>query len=149
MLFRSRYRQVTAEIRDQQNKNTAQALNPGAAVLNMTSLNRLREMTAGSDPNFFSQVIKMFLDQGHEIISTMEEKCRRKEWQEMSSLAHKLKGSSLNLGASLLAETCRQIELSGKSENPSACEKLTPVVRSHWDQTVQALEAVLKTEKNS
>jgi HPt (histidine-containing phosphotransfer) domain-containing protein len=42
----------------------------------------------------------------------------------MASIAHKLKGSSLNLGAEAVAETCRTIELKGMENDGEGMDAL-------------------------
>ena len=83
----------------------------GHLILNMKSIGRLKDMTAGSDPSFFSQVIEMYIKQADEQMYDIAKALSSNNWKEMASIAHKLKGSSLNLGAEAIAETCRTIEL--------------------------------------
>ncbi len=83
-------------------------------ILNMNTVNRLKEMTAGSDPSFFSEVIKMFINQADEEVYEMSKAFSSKNLSLLTSHAHKLKGSALNLGAEAMAETCRKIEINGK-----------------------------------
>ena len=132
-----RYIQVRAEMVQQNNNRNSEKSSD--VVLDMTVIQRLRDMTAGSDPTFFSQVIAMFIDQGREITKDMERLCKEKDWQGMSKLAHKLKGSALNIGANLLAEVCRQIELIGKSTNPADCSTMIPSLIEEWRKTEEAL----------
>jgi len=88
--------------------------NNGSAILYEPTLMKLKEMTSGADPSFFSQVIKMFVDQSSEIVEQIAGLLPVMDLPQMASLAHKLKGSALNLGANKLAETCRIIEIKGK-----------------------------------
>jgi len=105
-------------------------------LVDETVLNRLKDMAASADMDFFGEVIRMFIQQGKEIISDIEDLCAKKEWDKMSQQAHKLKGSSLNIGANMLAETCRVIELKGKSPNGETCEVLAKRLRSDFDVTI-------------
>ncbi|MFM9029011.1 MAG: response regulator [Bacteroidota bacterium] len=84
-------------------------------VIDRTIIERLREMTAGRDPDFFLKVIRMFLDQADQVVDRMEEELRYGNLQELSGQAHKLKGSALNIGALKLAEVCRQLELQART----------------------------------
>jgi len=47
----------------------------------------------------------------------------------MGQLAHKLKGSALNIGARKLAEVCREIEIRGRSNDGSDCDKMIVSVK--------------------
>ncbi|HRH66870.1 MAG TPA: PAS domain S-box protein [Bacteroidia bacterium] len=132
-----RYIQVRAEM-VQQNNNRKNNGN-GDSILDQEVLQRLRDMTAGADPNFFSQVIAMFIEQGNEIVKNVIGLCSNKDYSGMSKLAHKLKGSALNIGANVLAETCRKIEAIGKSANPAECESLSVQLEKDWMKTHEEL----------
>jgi HPt (histidine-containing phosphotransfer) domain-containing protein len=93
-------------------------------VIDMKIVNALREMTIGSDPDFFFRVIQMFLDQAEQVVQLLEDALRYGNLTELSGQAHKLKGSALNIGASRLAEVCRQVELQSKSGETSGLVEL-------------------------
>ena len=131
-----RYIQARAEMEQQNNHRNTEK--PSNAVLDMAVVQRLRDMTAGSDPTFFSNVIAMFVEQGREITAEIEKLSKSEDWRAMSKLAHKLKGSALNIGANLLAEVCRQIELVGESPSPSDCLALLPTLMKEWKKTEEA-----------
>ncbi len=95
-------------------EKTTTVTNNGNATLYEPTLMKLKEMTSGADPTFFNQVIKMFVDQSSEIVEQISGLLPVMDLPQMASLAHKLKGSALNLGANKLAETCRIIEIKGK-----------------------------------
>lgn len=135
-----RYIQVRTEMA-QQNNNKKNKTEP-EAILDKAVLQRLRDMTAGADPTFFSQVLTMFLEQGTDIVKEIDSFCKAGDYANMSRLAHKLKGSALNIGANLLAETCRNIELLGKSTNPPECESFVPQLKENWSKTEAALKAL-------
>lgn len=102
-----------------------EAMNTNATeILNSTVINRLKEMTSGADPTFFSQVIQMFMDQSDEVVTQITSLLPVMDLPKMSSLAHKLKGSALNIGANKIAETCRLIEIKGKDLDSSGMSDL-------------------------
>lgn len=84
-------------------------------VIDMKIVNALREMTIGSDPDFFFKVIRMFLDQAEQVVLVIEDSLRYGNLQELSGQAHKLKGSALNIGATRLAEVCKSLEIQARS----------------------------------
>ena len=60
----------------------------------------------------------------------------------MWQAAHKLKGSSLNLGAKHLAALCKEIELKGKSGILNGVESLTSQLNGVFEQTKKELLVV-------
>ena len=58
------------------------------------------------------------LDENH------EQRCDQDLLNEMFRAAHSLKGSSLNLGATVLADTCRALEKAGREESLDGVDQL-------------------------
>ncbi len=111
-------------------------------IIDEKVLNRLRDMASSTDMDFFGEVMRMFIQQGSEIITDIEALCVKKDWDKMSEQAHKLKGSSLNIGANMLAETCRVIELKGKSPDGEDCAVLANRLRSDFEITIEKIREI-------
>src|SRR5205085_9855251 len=105
------------------------------AVLNKSTIEKLRDMTRGPDQSFFKKVLQMFIDQGDELVIEISEALSAKDIRKVGSLAHKLKGSSLNLGAEVLAETCRIIELKSRNNDQEGLEELVNKLTSEFSRT--------------
>lgn len=125
------------------NLKTVDTMNNAAVIINETTLMKLKEMTSGADPNFFAQVIQMYVDQSTEIVEKIESLLPVMDLPQMASLAHKLKGSSLNLGANKIAETCRQIELKGKDLDSAGINQLVRNLTSELQETKAAIKRYL------
>ncbi|MCC7232414.1 MAG: response regulator [Bacteroidia bacterium] len=114
--------------------------NSTTAIVDEKVLGRLKEMTSAADPEFFLEVIRMFIIQGREIISGILDNCNKKDWKAMSQLAHKLKGSSLNIGANRLASLLKEIETGGRDGDPDLCKKNNTQLEEIFFSTVDALK---------
>lgn len=112
-------------------------------VINESVLMKLKEMTSGADPNFFSQVIQMFIDQSTEIVEQLSLLLPIMDLPQMASLAHKLKGSALNLGANKMAETCRLIEIRGKELSSSGISDLVNRLKPELEETILDIKKYL------
>lgn len=84
----------------------------------------------------------MFLDQSPAIINEINEHQQVGDVTKMWQAAHKLKGSSLNLGAKHLAELCKEIELKGKSGVLNGVKSLTSQLNDVFEQTKKELLTV-------
>ncbi len=126
------FRQSKHDMNTKSETNTANS----SVVINETVLMKLKEMTSGADPNFFSQVIQMFIDQSTEIVEQLSLLLPIMDLPQMASLAHKLKGSALNLGANKMAETCRLIELKGKELSSSGISDLVNRLKPELEETI-------------
>ena len=115
----------------------------GNVILYEPTLMKLKEMTSGADPSFFNQVIKMFIDQSTEIVNQISGLLPVMDLPQMASLAHKLKGSALNLGANKIADTCRTIEIKGKELDSYGMSDLVAKLKVELDLTKTEIEKFL------
>ncbi|MBK9424869.1 MAG: PAS domain S-box protein [Bacteroidetes bacterium] len=70
---------------------------------------RLQEM-ADDDTSFLTNLTELFKKQSEDSIHDIQKYYAAGNLKELGQAAHKLKGSSLNLGARLLAEKCKELE---------------------------------------
>jgi PAS domain S-box-containing protein len=109
------------------------------SLLNLGTIEKLKDMTRGTDHSFFKKVLMMFIDQGNELVVEINAALSANDIKKVGSLAHKLKGSSLNLGAEVLAETCRIIELKARNNDSNGMEELVRQLGKEFDETKNAL----------
>ncbi|MFM7725633.1 MAG: response regulator, partial [Flavobacteriales bacterium] len=120
----------------------SKATSPVKAVIDRTVIDRLREMTIGSDPDFFLKVIRMFLDQAEQVVERIEEELRYGNLQELSAQAHKLKGSALNIGALRLAEVCRQLEVQARTAETGGLVNLLSELKNEARDAAKELKEI-------
>jgi PAS domain S-box-containing protein len=118
---------------NKENEETQQ--NKQINILNVNTITRLREMTKGADNSFFKKVLQMFIDQGDELLIEFEKAMSADDINKIGSLAHKLKGSSLNLGAEMLAETCRIIEVNARNNDFTGMRSLINKLSNEFEVT--------------
>lgn len=82
-----------------------------SAGLPLEMQNRLDLLVAETDPDFVSELINAYVDQGWPAIAEIERASRVLDWESLHQSAHSLKGSSRNLGADELAKYLEAIEL--------------------------------------
>jgi CheY-like chemotaxis protein/HPt (histidine-containing phosphotransfer) domain-containing protein len=111
-------------------------------VLNPDSIERLRQMTMGSDPDFFRKVVEMFIEQAELIGEEIEEQLRYLNLKDLATSAHKLKGSALNMGALRLADACKAIEVKAKSGEQDGLLELVEAFRTAAAATTMALKGL-------
>lgn len=71
---------------------------------------RLLELIDLAGPNFAHELIDLFFKAGRKDFELMKKAVRDSSAEAFSAAAHSLKSSSLNLGAEVLGEACRQAE---------------------------------------
>lgn len=113
------------------------------SVLNRSVLDHLREISPENADDFLRDVVNMFLQQAPLVINDIYNFCREKRYIEMGQAAHKLKGSSLNIGATALGEMCKEIELNGRDNRGGDCEQMRVALQSVMDKTALELRKVI------
>lgn len=78
------------------------------------SMSRINEMTAG-DPSFLKEIVDLYLMDATELVSELKKHVGAADAKSVQTVAHKLKGSSLNMGANGVAEVARRLEQLAKA----------------------------------
>ena len=87
--------------------------------------------------------LKMFIDQGDELTVGIDLAFKSTDIVKLGSLAHKLKGSALNLGAESVAESCRRIELNAREKDMDGMEEHVKKLIRDFGQTKKELETIM------
>ena len=131
------------------NKNSSSEVNISKPdtqlIVNLKTLNRLKEMTGEGDLAFFKKVLKMFISQGDELLVEIADALTARDTTKLGSLAHKFKGSALNLGAEAIAETCRVIELKGRVNDATGMEELVKKLTRDFSFTKAELNSIINS----
>lgn len=91
------------------------------------------------------QILGQWLQDGRKTVEAMEQASLAKNIDEVQRLAHTLKSSSAQVGATLVSEFCYSLEQMGKLGVPSAIPPLLGELRRAWDKSSQEIEAAYKT----
>lgn len=87
------------------------------SLINESALKDLREMDDGQGI-FLKDILTLYLSESKKILKDISEQSAADNFEMLSKNAHKLKGSSLSVGAAKLAEICHELE-----KNPDQGEK--------------------------
>jgi HPt (histidine-containing phosphotransfer) domain-containing protein len=86
-------------------------------LLNFEVINGLKELGEGDEDSFFQEIVGLYIDQAQDLIDEIKAHAASREADKLGKTAHTLKGASLNVGARLFADVCKNIELAGKMGN--------------------------------
>ena len=109
-------------------------------LLDNSAIERLKEINDKVDPTFLEKVLGMFLEQAPQLLNDIKNHAKAEEWDQLGQKAHKLKGTSLNLGAKILAEACKKLEVKSRSRE---LENINLIV-DELSNIYQATESELK-----
>jgi len=105
------------------------------------NLERIREATMG-DEEFMVELIDIYLDDSPTQISALRDAIEGQDGKVAASTAHRLKGSSGNLGADSLAALCRQVEEAGREDRVAAMPGLLSDIEHEFSRVKECLSAV-------
>ena len=105
------------------------------------NLRRLREATMG-DEEFMAELIDIYLDDSPAQIRVLRHAIEGREREVAASAAHRLKGSSGNLGADSLAALCRRVEESGRENRVEEMPGLLKDIEGEFSRVKEYLSAI-------
>jgi two-component system sensor histidine kinase/response regulator len=100
------------------------ASNGEEAPLNEGVVVSLRELQEEGEPSILAELIKLFLEDAPNRIVALREAVHAGEGQAVERIAHTLKGSSGNMGATQMAAICSELEAVGASGDVSQAQSL-------------------------
>jgi PAS domain S-box-containing protein len=98
-------------------KNKRKIIYSEEDLLDNDAIVRLKEINDKVDPEFLEKVLGMFLEQAPQLLVEIKAHQQAGDWEQLGQKAHKLKGTSLNLGAKILADACKLLEIKGRSKD--------------------------------
>lgn len=102
----------------------------------ITDLNYLRSMSGGDD-KFISEMIELFREQVGEYSQSMPDLLRRKDYRNLSKMAHKAKSSVAVMGMSEVAEMLKELEILAAEEKEA--ERYGEIIHEFLEQSRLAL----------
>jgi HPt (histidine-containing phosphotransfer) domain-containing protein len=103
----------------------------GAGVLDLEILAQLRRLETPKRPGFFRKMIDLYIRDSRTYFDTIRDSVRGAQ-DESRRAAHKLKGSSRNVGAFALADICQRIEKSPQEASAADLEALAVELERVW-----------------
>ena len=94
-------------------------------ILDMSVVEELLSFSDDGDPELLLDLIQMFLDDGPAKVRAVTEGLVAGDFEKMERAAHSLKGSSGNLGARLLQETCEKMQIATRQHCLDESRQLT------------------------
>lgn len=117
--------------------------------LNQQSLQFLRDLDPDGSKRLVHRTIVKFVSYGDDLINNMAQSLADNDMAEMSRLAHSMKSSSANLGATDVSRQCQEIESATKDqERPDDISQQLQALTTAYQASKQALLSVAEKEAN-
>lgn len=114
-------------------------------VLDMSIVEELLSFADDGDPELLVDLIRMFLDDGPAKVRAITEGLEEADFDKVERAAHSLKGTSGNLGAKHLQDSCEAMQLASRGHELDVVRELTPQIVSHYADAEVALQKLLSS----
>ncbi len=91
------------------------------ADINIEHLEMLKSILEGDK---FSALVDLYIKDSTRLINECRQALQNEQWQHLSEVAHALKGSSANVGITVISNIAKQLEGSAKDNDRLACLSL-------------------------
>ncbi len=89
-------------------------------LLNISQIDSLNELNSGPEEDILGELIEIYKSQTPNLINQIKLHFKAGNFDDLKKMAHKLKGSSANIGLKSLAENCSKLEeMSSKIKDPN------------------------------
>jgi HPt (histidine-containing phosphotransfer) domain-containing protein len=113
-------------------------------TLNRSYIDELRALQKTASPNFLRDLIDLFLKETASQLVELRGSLERKDAARLQGIAHKLKGSTGNLGAEKLSSICARLQQLAPAGDWPGSEALVGGI----EQEFAAVKAGLEAEKS-
>ncbi len=111
--------------------------------VNPETLQSLYELQDESQPNFFNDLVAVFIKTSKDGVALLKTAVHKKDLKSIDHIAHSLKSSCANLGAERMAELCQELEQIGRS---GKWNDKVPTLFSHLEKEYAQVTQELQTE---
>ncbi|MBX3103154.1 MAG: Hpt domain-containing protein [Bacteroidetes bacterium] len=109
-------------------------------MLDKEILEQIRLLGA-EDSSFQESLLSAFHEQMRAGLARLQDCAEAGHMGELQAIAHRLRGSCLNMGAVALASLLEQLETPLVAPNPRECARQLAEIAATWDMTRDALHA--------
>ncbi|MEQ8207005.1 MAG: response regulator, partial [Woeseia sp.] len=113
--------------------------------LDRSALNVLKELQQPGAPSLVRRVIGIYLDSSIEIKERLLGALSNTDTNTARESAHALKSSSINVGATRLADLCKNIETLARNDSMSEIQELKSKLEREYERAITALRLELES----
>jgi HPt (histidine-containing phosphotransfer) domain-containing protein len=114
-------------------------------ALDEKRVSALLSMSARKNPDVFGQLIDLYLEDFRTLLQAMKVSAGTADSADLARAAHRLKGASLNLGVSGIADICQRIEEIQAKKEPMDLAPLLQTLEQSYGLVQKALEEVKRS----
>ena len=105
---------------------------PVSSGVNLNALADIRALQRPNRPNVLATILRKYLDNSRDSLDALREAIRANNPTALQAIAHRLKSSSAQLGASAVAARCQELETMGGRKNLIDADHLLAQLESDY-----------------
>lgn len=110
------------------------------ALLDQEVLDNLRDLPGEGADDLLGELIILFAQEAPPRISALRDALQQGDAKRVMQVAHSLKGSSANLGATRMAALCNELEQRGRTGNLAGGSEVHTALVNEYPRVMLALE---------
>ena len=103
-------------------------------MVDCVDLSRIQE-TSDGDIEFEQELIEMYLEDARDHLESLEKHISGNDLTSVKQLAHTIKGSSANIGATAMQNVAFEIEKAAAKEDSAAMQTLVGEIKTTFQET--------------
>lgn len=111
-------------------------------ILDFNSINTLRDLSSGPNENFVNEFIDIYRKNSTVLVDEIKAHAETEARGLLRAAAHKLRGSSLNIGGMQVAAICSDLEKRAKKQDMASVMDMVEVLEDAFDALLGELAAV-------
>jgi signal transduction histidine kinase/DNA-binding response OmpR family regulator/HPt (histidine-containing phosphotransfer) domain-containing protein len=119
-------------------------LESAESAIDQSVLDTIRDMADEDDPDMLAEIIGLYLDKAPELLQALQSAVTNNDAESLRIAAHTLKSSSANLGARVLADLCKELEVMGRSQSLDNSAAKLSLLHHEYRRVDSALSDELK-----
>lgn len=117
-----------------------------ASVIDKRMLNAIRALQRPNAPSIVEKVIATYFESSKNLMEELADRIEMRDTDGVRKAAHSLKSSSANVGATQLAELCKEMEYKARNNSLDGAEQLMASIAAELKRAVTALENERQTD---
>lgn len=118
-----------------------------ATIIDQSALVAIRELQRPGHSDILARILSEYIETSPVMVDRIRRAVLSKNADELRASAHCLKSSSAQLGASVLAADCRELELMGAGQDLGRAHEILSELEQHYTAACTAFRQELKKER--
>ena len=108
-------------------------------ILDLSKLSMLRELQVNGQPSIVDRIVSTYLTETEPLISLLGETFESGDLEKVQRIAHSLKSSSANVGAMIVSELSKDLQINYKNKSPANTKDIINRIQIEFFRAKNAL----------